>query len=195
MSVVEEYGDDRATALARRRLEHPGEHRIHVQSLSQADGEAVKELATVAVAPPLQGGFYESRRDSPTGHRRQPISSFVLFSNTFGRDMNLTKLLVVICFHHGNRRHVTRAAEPVDYQRDVFPILESYCLGCHTSDEAEGGLVMESHADLMAGGESGVAVTAGSPSSSRLLLMIRGEVEPVMPPEGEARPSEEEIET
>jgi WD40 repeat protein len=86
------------------------------------------------------------------------------------------------------------AAEPVDYQRDVFPILQSYCLGCHTSDAAEGGLVMESHADLMAGGDSGLAVTAGVPSSSRMMLMLMGQLEPVMPPEGEARPTEREVE-
>ncbi len=86
------------------------------------------------------------------------------------------------------------AAEKVDYLRDVLPIMESYCIGCHTADEAEGGLVMESHASLMAGGESGLALTPGVPSSSRMLLMVRGELEPVMPPEGEERPSEEELE-
>ena len=107
--------------------------------------------------------------------------------------MNLTKLLAAICLT-GLMSMVTRADEQLDYERDVFPILQSYCLGCHTADEAQGGLVMESHAELMAGGESGVSVTAGSPASSRLLLMIRGKIEPVMPPEGETRPSDEEIE-
>lgn len=87
-----------------------------------------------------------------------------------------------------------RADDPLDFQRDVFPILESHCLGCHSADEAEGGFVMDSHATMMAGGESGVAVTAGSAGSSRMLGMIRGQLEPVMPPEGESRPSDEEIE-
>ncbi len=32
------------------------------------------------------------------------------------------------------------AADQVDYLRDVVPILESYCIGCHTADDAEGGL-------------------------------------------------------
>lgn len=87
-----------------------------------------------------------------------------------------------------------RAAEPVDYVRDVLPIFETYCIGCHTADEEQGGLVMESHAALMTGGESGVAITPGEPGSSRLVLMVRGQLEPTMPPEGEERPSEEEIE-
>ncbi len=75
--------------------------------------------------------------------------------------MNLTKLLVAICFTFAWAT-VSRAADPLDYQRDVFPILESYCLGCHTSDEAEGGMVMESHAATHvrrrfgSGGHSGI---------------------------------------
>ncbi len=88
-----------------------------------------------------------------------------------------------------------RAADSVDYVNDVLPIFQKYCIGCHTNDESQGGLVMESHRALMAGGESGAAITAGEPSSSRLVLMVRGKMEPVMPPEGEERPSDTEIET
>ena len=90
--------------------------------------------------------------------------------------------------------HTALAAENVNYQRDVLPILETYCIGCHTEDEAQGGLVMESHEALMVGGESGVAITPGEPASSRLLMMIRGQLEPNMPPEGEEQPGEEELE-
>ncbi|MGI9473876.1 MAG: c-type cytochrome domain-containing protein, partial [Rubripirellula sp.] len=86
-----------------------------------------------------------------------------------------------------------QAADSVDYARDIYPILESHCVGCHTVDDAEGGLVMESHAALMQGGESGLAVTAGSASSSRLILMITGKMDPAMPPEGEEPLSEAEI--
>ena len=84
------------------------------------------------------------------------------------------------------------AAEPVDFVRDVLPILETYCIGCHTADDPAGGLSMQSHEDLLRGGSSGVAVTAGSPASSRLLSMISGTMEPIMPPDGEPGPNEEE---
>ncbi|MEM9587685.1 MAG: c-type cytochrome domain-containing protein [Planctomycetota bacterium] len=84
------------------------------------------------------------------------------------------------------------AAEIVDYTRDVLPILEAHCVACHTADDAEGGLVMESHAALMRGGDSGVAVTAGVADSSRMLLMASGAMEPVMPPDGDG-PSEAEL--
>ena len=85
------------------------------------------------------------------------------------------------------------AATKVDYTKDVFPILQKYCVGCHTADEAQGGFVMESHAALMKGGETGVAVTAGEAKSSRMVLMATGKIQPQMPPEDEAQPSVDEL--
>lgn len=87
------------------------------------------------------------------------------------------------------------ASEPVDYERDVLPIFETYCIACHTTDEAQGGLAMQSFADLMRGGETGPAITPGVPSSSRLFLMAAGQLEPVMPPDGAAGPNETELAT
>ena len=83
----------------------------------------------------------------------------------------------------------------VDFAKDVFPILQTYCIGCHTADDPQGGLVMDDFRSLIKGGESGVALTAGEPGSSRMLLMIQGKLEPAMPPEGAERPSEAERET
>lgn len=85
------------------------------------------------------------------------------------------------------------AAEQIDYARDVLPILEKYCIACHTADEAQGGLVMQSFSELMRGGESGLAITAGVPSSSRLFLMAAGQLEPAMPPDGAPGPDEDEL--
>ena len=87
----------------------------------------------------------------------------------------------------------TAAAEPVDYLRDVHPIFETYCIGCHTADEAQGGLVMESIDGLLAGGDSGAAITPGGASSSRLFLMASGKLQPVMPPDDAQGPSEDEL--
>ena len=88
-----------------------------------------------------------------------------------------------------------RAADPVDFQRDVLPILQTHCVGCHSDDDAEGGLSIDSYKALMRGGDTGLALTAGATSSSRMLLMLAGKLDPVMPPEGEERPTEVEIET
>src|SRR6056297_219521 len=84
-------------------------------------------------------------------------------------------------------------ADPVDYARDVVPILERYCIGCHAEGFAEGGFVMETHQGLMTGGDAGAAVTAGESGSSRMFLMASGQLEPAMPPDGEPGPDEEEL--
>ncbi|MEL6109729.1 MAG: c-type cytochrome domain-containing protein, partial [Planctomycetota bacterium] len=85
-------------------------------------------------------------------------------------------------------------AEDVRFAEDVLPILETHCIGCHTADDPEGGFVMESHAGLMKGGDSGTAITEGVPSSSRMLLMATKQLKPYMPPDGEEGPSEAELE-
>lgn len=87
------------------------------------------------------------------------------------------------------------AAETVSYSEDVLPILNQFCVGCHTKDDPEGGYVMETYSDQVRGGVHGVAITPGSASSSRLLLMLQGKLAPTMPPNGEPRPSSEQIET
>lgn len=33
----------------------------------------------------------------------------------------------------------TIAAAPIDYVRDVLPIFEAHCIGCHTADECKAG--------------------------------------------------------
>ena len=86
-----------------------------------------------------------------------------------------------------------RSADAVSYERDVQPILQKYCLGCHTEFDPGGGFVMESHAGLLEGSDTGVVITPGEPASSRLMLMVRGQLDPLMPPEGEPRPGDEEI--
>ncbi len=85
------------------------------------------------------------------------------------------------------------ASPPVDYANDVYPIFEAYCIGCHTEDEAQGGLVIESFNGLMAGGDSGLAITPGGAKSSRLYLMAAGELQPVMPPDDAQGLSEAEL--
>jgi hypothetical protein len=77
------------------------------------------------------------------------------------------------------------AADKVDFERDVVPIFRQHCVGCHAGDDAEAGFDIETPAGLLAGGDSGVAVTPGAASSSRLYLMLSGKLEPVMPPEDE----------
>ncbi|QDS91577.1 Chromosome partition protein Smc [Roseimaritima multifibrata] len=72
---------------------------------------------------------------------------------------------------------------PVDFATEIAPILKRSCVACHHKGEAEGGLVLESHASLMKGGDSGPAVIAKDAKASLLLMRATGEEEPLMPPE------------
>lgn len=81
----------------------------------------------------------------------------------------------------------------VDYHRDVQPLLTKYCVGCHNQDDPEGKLSLESYTQLMAGGEHGQVVVGGRPDTSRLIRMVTGELEPLMPPEDAEAPTEDEI--
>jgi WD40 repeat protein len=77
----------------------------------------------------------------------------------------------------------TRAAAAAsDYARDVVPLVERHCLRCHNSAKVEGGLLLETHEDLMRGGDSGPALTPGRPDDSPLILQIEGRAKPKMPP-------------
>jgi len=84
------------------------------------------------------------------------------------------------------------AAAP-DFNAQVLPILRTYCVACHNADEAEGGLVLESYEQLLNGGKRGAVVSAHRPEASRLLLVLQGNAEPAMPPEGNDPPSDEQL--
>lgn len=95
-------------------------------------------------------------------------------------------LLLAVCYSSMN-------AFAVDFVEDVAPILQTYCVGCHAEDDAQGGLAMDTHAALISGGDSGLALTPGVVSASRMFLMASGKLEPVMPPDDMEGPSEEEL--
>lgn len=72
-------------------------------------------------------------------------------------------------------------------------ILRKYCVGCHSLQEPEHDLVLETYEGILAGGKSGAVVLPGEPNNSRLLLMVEGTLQPTMPPEGNEAPTPDEI--
>ena len=78
----------------------------------------------------------------------------------------------------------------INYSSDVFPILHTNCVGCHSASLKMGGLVMESYDGLLKGGASGPAIVPGASSKSRMVLMLEGKIQPRMPPKGQLKPSE-----
>ena len=67
-----------------------------------------------------------------------------------------------------------RAAEPaVSFHRQIRPLFQARCQGCHQPARAEGGYVMTAVSRLLEEGDSGVAgVSAGHPEASELLRRI-----------------------
>ena len=64
-------------------------------------------------------------------------------------------------------------SEAVSYHRDVRPIFQARCQGCHQPAKAQGDYVMTRFDRLLAGGESGdKAVVPGKPDASHLLAMV-----------------------
>jgi hypothetical protein len=78
------------------------------------------------------------------------------------------------------------AADPVDYPRDVKPILKDRCYSCHGPLKQKAKLRLDTVALMTAGGTSGPAVKAGDPAASLLLERVGDADEATrMPPEGQ----------
>jgi WD40 repeat protein len=77
--------------------------------------------------------------------------------------------------------------EPVDFQRELLPILQKKCLACHNATDAESDLVLETPATILKGGSDGPAAVAGKPDESLMLALASRSKDPVMPPEDNSR--------
>ncbi len=70
---------------------------------------------------------------------------------------------------------------PIDYQREVHPILAARCLECHSQDRRKGGLSLATYADALEGGRTGAAIRPGNSAGSLLVHRVIGEIAPQMP--------------
>ena len=65
----------------------------------------------------------------------------------------------------------------------IAAIFEKRCVECHNAGEKNGGLALQSRADLITGGDSGATIVAGKPDGNVLLAMVSGD-KPEMPKTG-----------
>ncbi|WP_417740486.1 c-type cytochrome domain-containing protein [Rosistilla oblonga] len=85
--------------------------------------------------------------------------------------------------------------ETVSFAKDVASILIQNCNGCHIdARQVQGGLRMNTFAQLNRGGDSGPIVMAGKPDMSLLLQRLKGEGGNRMPAGGRPPLSDEQIE-
>jgi len=73
------------------------------------------------------------------------------------------------------------AAEAPSYYRDVRPVLQRNCQGCHQPSLKSSGLDVTSFAEFARGGRRGAAFRAGAAADSLILKYMRGEMQPAMP--------------
>ena len=79
-----------------------------------------------------------------------------------------------------------RAADAVDYVRDVQPILARHCVECHGPNEQNSDLRLDTARGALAGGNSGAAIVPGKSGESLLIDAVTEAVNASkMPPEGE----------
>lgn len=71
------------------------------------------------------------------------------------------------------------------YERDIAPILRTYCAGCHNDADREGGFSVETFAALRRGGDRGDPLRPGRADDSLLIRLIEGRARPPMPPPDE----------
>ncbi|MFL5243334.1 MAG: PSD1 and planctomycete cytochrome C domain-containing protein [Gemmataceae bacterium] len=68
------------------------------------------------------------------------------------------------------------------FEKTIRPLLAANCLSCHNAAKHKGGLVLETEAGLIKGGDSGPAVKPGDAEKSLLIELIRYNGDIKMPP-------------
>ncbi len=66
-------------------------------------------------------------------------------------------------------------AAAVDFAHDVVPLFKKHCGECHVGDAKQGGFLMTTREDLLAGGDSGVpGFVSGKAAASEIVRRITG---------------------
>src|SRR5262245_7453518 len=69
------------------------------------------------------------------------------------------------------------------FEKQVWPLLSSRCVSCHSAEKQKGGLRLDSRAALLKGGDTGPALVPGKTKESLLLQAVRHDHDQLqMPP-------------
>jgi WD40 repeat protein len=90
---------------------------------------------------------------------------------------------------------VSARAEVV-YEKEIAPILRTYCAGCHNNEEHENEFSVETFASLRTGGEDrGDPIKAGNADDSFIIRSLEKRAKPNMPPKDEPQVPAAELAT
>jgi mono/diheme cytochrome c family protein len=68
------------------------------------------------------------------------------------------------------------AEDPLDFfEKRIRPIFAEHCYECHSAEsgKSKGGLLLDSRADILRGGDSGAAIIEKDPERSKLIEAVR----------------------
>ncbi len=81
------------------------------------------------------------------------------------------------------------AGAPVDFAKDIKPLLEGACLKCHGPEKPKGKFEMTTRDKALKGGHEGVAIIPGDSAKSPLIHFVARLVKDMeMPPEDKGDP-------
>ncbi len=84
--------------------------------------------------------------------------------------------------------------EPVDFKTQVLPILMKHCAACHNEEDYEAGFSVDSYDAIEEGCDGEAVFISGDPDKSWMIQLVAGDKEPLMPPDSQPRPTDEEFE-
>ncbi|MFN4259156.1 MAG: PSD1 and planctomycete cytochrome C domain-containing protein [Gemmataceae bacterium] len=84
------------------------------------------------------------------------------------------------------------APRPVDFGKDIHPILAAHCFQCHQGNDAASGRRLDLRAELLGESDGKPMVHIGQSADSRLIHVVAGRVpDRAMPPKGEPLSAEQ----
>jgi hypothetical protein len=84
------------------------------------------------------------------------------------------------------------ASGDVDFDTDIRPIFEKFCLKCHGAEKQLSGFRLDREGEALRGGDAGAAWEVGKSAESLLIKYVAGlDPDVVMPPEGEKLSSDQ----
>lgn len=92
--------------------------------------------------------------------------------------MNIAPLMLLLALPVAE----VKRDDPVDFEKEILPVLKNNCLACHNQTKAKAGLVLETPQTILKGGESGPAVVPGKAAESLLFKAAAQLDDTKMPP-------------
>ncbi len=102
--------------------------------------------------------------------------------NPFLQRISLLILSIVSIASEVSSRAAAAPPRNLSFDQHIAPLLSSRCLSCHNATEKKGELNLTRQATTQAGGESGAAISAGSPDNSLLWQRIADDEMPPRQP-------------